>query len=193
MVVPQVGAPPPSSGGSSSGSGNDDLVRTIRESLLARINPASPREGAIDDTSNGARQADEDTAKEEPCFICMGSLPNTGRSIIHPCGHVFCSTCIRKWTKNKARSRCPTCHVEFNTITKTLTPKDIAREEARLEFHRQKTNLNKNQKKRQRKKLTRVKTPAAGVKTKTFRIRDPTKKSDIPAAPTPQRDILPKL
>ena len=37
---------------------------------------------AVAAVGGGARQAAEDAPKEEPCSICLGTLPDTGRAII---------------------------------------------------------------------------------------------------------------
>eukprot|EP00752_Nemacystus_decipiens_P010094 g8995.t1 len=168
-------------GGRNSGGGNignnrnksdPELAKAIHASLHTRTIPVPRPEGV----SDKARQAAEDAATEEGCAICMEKLPDTGRAIV-PCGHVFCFTCVHVWiNKDKGtKPRCPTCRQEITKIWKTLTPEDIAKEEARLEMQR-KMELTKNQSKRGKKKASSIKIPIPGVMVKTIRLRDKTKK-----------------
>jgi nitric oxide synthase-interacting protein len=47
------------------------------------------------------------------CFICTKTLKNgMSISVIKPCGHVVCSSCLVKFTKNK----CPVCEVKVKEV-----------------------------------------------------------------------------
>eukprot|EP00752_Nemacystus_decipiens_P010144 g9040.t1 len=148
---------------------------------------------------SAAKQAAEDKNKEDPCPICLSTLPDTGRAVIG-CGHVFCFTCIHVWVKTKPE--CPSCRAVFTKIIKTLTPADIAKENARVELSKRKNkegldkkqitkkntfisrhnhssngnNSNNSNHRIKKKNARRVKTLAEGVMIKTVRIRDNTTK-----------------
>ncbi|CAM9554678.1 unnamed protein product [Pylaiella littoralis] len=161
------------------------LAPSVPESEHTRKIPA-PR-GA--DNQGGAcakKAAEDDAEKEEPCCICYTQLPDVGRGII-PCGHVFCFYCIHKWSKKA--NVCPTCRLEFTKISKTMSLKDLTKEEARKMRDKKTKCTNKRQLSRIKRKASRVKNPMKGVYVKVFRVRKKTLKltpAEQAALPHPQ-------
>ena len=67
------------------------------------------------------------------CSLSFPLLVSRCRSLQ---GHVFCFICIqamRGFGQANTVPNCPTCRTAFKKVTKTLTPTDIAKEDARLE------------------------------------------------------------
>ena len=48
------------------------------------------------------------TMPNDPCAICMEPMKLRRRVKQLPCGHVFCSRCIRRWVVSEHAS-CPVC------------------------------------------------------------------------------------
>eukprot|EP00903_Cladosiphon_okamuranus_P011273 g10631.t1 len=158
---------------------------STRRCTRERSPPLGPKESVNGGMSNGARMAAEDAEKEDNCPICCEILPDTGRGVL-PCGHVFCFSCVHLWWTTTKKKVCPTCRVEFNTVIKTLTDEDVAKEKALWTTAKKKKVVNRQTQKRSRKKASRIKTTAEGVKTKTFHVKDTSKSKKKSAANRPQ-------
>lgn len=87
------------------------ILKTIKPLLLE-----------LDDTSNfgfllaiGRKRNWKDN-----CSICLEHIEHYNM-MLRPCGHVFCSQCVNKFTENMKLSTCPNCR----TIITTVFPLDV--------------------------------------------------------------------
>lgn len=90
--------------------GEDGYNAVIAQSLNApsQLPPAAPE--AID--ALPVLELDEKTASGE-CPVCRDSF-EAGKQVMRmPCGHIFCTDCLRPWLQ--ARNTCPTCRFELRT------------------------------------------------------------------------------
>lgn len=61
------------------------------------------------------------TLQDHSCTICLETFSTPGEEPIRlPCGHVFGSSCLVRWTQERLFRRCPMCRVQYLDPIKSL-------------------------------------------------------------------------
>ena len=97
----------------------EDIINKIERFFITCINPDLLQIDQVKKQMPNTRRSPKnilEIADGEECCICMEAYNNKDSIISLPCKHLFCLTCMQKWTQKQLT--CPYCRRDFDNLNK---------------------------------------------------------------------------